>query len=141
MATNALRRRPCELGGDVALFTFHAVVCARQREGAARVIEVRVVPIVCVVTGRAVCAELAVMLVVARVAGIAIVAEQGMIHASVLPIGGVMASRAVRSKAAFMLVVVRVARVAIGGRPREDVVLMTVFATRFSMPALQFERG
>lgn len=63
-------------------------------------IEVGVVPIVCVVTGRAVCAKLAVMLVIARVAGIAV-----------------------------------------GGRPREDIVLMTIFTTRFGVSALQFKRG
>ena len=141
MATDALRGRPCKLSADVTLLTLHALVRACQRKGAARVIKVRIIPIICIVTGRAVCAKLAVMLVVARVAGIAIVAEQGMIHAGIFPIGGSMTSRAVRPEAAIMFIVLPVAGIAVGGRPRKDIVLVAVFATRFGVFALQLERG
>ena len=141
MATNALRGRPCELGANVTLLTLHALVSACQRKGATRVVKVRIIPIICVVTGRAVGTKLAVMLVVARVAGIAIVAEQGVIHAGIFPIGGSMTSRAVRPEAAIMFIVLPVAGIAVGGRPRKDIVLVAVFATRFGVFALQLERG
>jgi len=141
MATNALRGRPRKLCASMTLLALQAFVRARQREGATRVIEIRVVPIVCVVAGRAVRAKLAIMFVVARVTGITIISKKRVVYAGVLPIRWVMTSRAVRSKAAIVFVIARMAGIAIGGRSREDIVLMAIFATRVDVFALQLECG
>ena len=64
-----------------------------------------------------------------------------MVYASVLPIRRVMTSLAGNTEAAIMLIILRVTGIAIGGRPREDIVLMAILTARFGVFALQLARG
>lgn len=164
VTAHARIRRAGELAVDVALFAINPLVRARQREGAARVIEGGIVPVGGFMAGGAVCSKFSIMFVIPPMTGIAVQwcafkntvlmaiftfhlrvfplqleGKQVVVHAGIVPIGGRVAGGAVCAKFAVMLVVPAMARVAIGGRALIDIVLVAIFAGGLSVFPFQFE--